>query len=126
MIALDAEAAVVSFLTEHLTMPVSTELPADAELPRLRITRAGGLSDEFAWIDRPNIFVEAWASTKAEARELAAQALAALLTDLPGALFPDGAVTHVQPDTGLSWAPDPDLQTARYLFSVTLVTHPNQ
>lgn len=123
---LDAEAAVINTLTPlYPGIAISSELPIDAVLPRLRISRLGGTLDIYGHIDKPNIYVEAWANTKAEAWDLASTSLLAMINNLTGAQFSDGIITFVQPSNGISWAPDPDTLKPRYTYSVVLTTHPN-
>lgn len=128
----DIEALVVAFLREDPDLlelhagEVSTETPAEPVLPRLRITRQGGLLDTDGWVDRPRVVVESWAQDKATAHDLAARALAVLHFRLPAAPFESGVVTDVRVETGLAWTPDDTTSLARYTFAVVLTTHPTQ
>ena len=130
--AIDVERALVAFLQEDPDLAalhggrVSTEVPKDAILPRLRISRVGCIPDTDGWIDRPRIAIEAWANSKAEAWELASTSLAVLQARLPAAPLAEGVVTDVRPDTGLAWAPDESTELARYTFAVSITAHPNQ
>jgi hypothetical protein len=128
---IDIEAALVAFLKNDPDLEelhggrVSTEVPADAEFPRIRITRTGGLTSVEGWLDRPRVTVEAWAKTKAEAWELASMTLAVLQARLPASPIPAGVITDVRPDIGIAWTPDPTTDLARYTFAVAMTTHPN-
>jgi hypothetical protein len=130
--AIDVERALVAFLQDDPDLEVlhggrvSTEMPKDAVMPRLRISRIGGVPDLDGWIDRPRIAIEAWAANKEGAWELASTALAVLQSRLPAAPLAEGVVTDVRPDTGLAWAPDADTDLARYTFAVSLTAHPKQ
>jgi hypothetical protein len=125
----DIEAALVEFLSADpdltpLHNGVSTELPVGATLPRIRLNRAGGITSPEGWIDQPRVAVDCWADTKEAAWELASTCLPVLLTRLAGGTFPDGVITAVRNDLGLTWAPDPDTDKPRYTFTVLITTHP--
>jgi hypothetical protein len=130
--AIDVERALVAFLQDDPDLEVlhngrvSTEMPKDAVMPRLRISRIGGVPDADGWIDRPRIAIEAWGSSKEEAWELASTSLAVLQFRLPAAPLAEGVVTDVRADTGLAWAPDAETDLARYTFAVSLTAHPKQ
>lgn len=128
----DAEAAAVQFLLAYEPLTdligenaVSTEVPPQATLPRVRITLTGGAIVVQQWLYAPRITVEGWAADKATARLVAETALLGLQTGLPQAQVAAGIVTSCDLDDGLLWAPDEVTRTARYLGSVTVVIHPN-
>lgn len=107
---------------------VSTRLPNPLVLPRVRLTRVGGVADDpVGYLDRPNLQVEAWAALgvgddKAEAFALAAATLRALLL-MPTAIHAGAVITDVTQNLGLRWFPDPSTDTPRYLFGVTVTAH---
>lgn len=128
----DVEAAVVGFLVARPAIvalagehAVATELPADAPLPRLRISLAGGRVAVSRWLYAPVVSIEAFAHTKAAAFELLAATVAELETGLSGAQVAQGVVTSVEQAAGVSYMPDPSSEVPRYLTSVTIHIHPN-
>ena len=122
---LDAEAAVISYLQVlYPTIEISSELPAQAVLPRIRVTRYGGTVDHFGWIDKANIYIEAWGTSKTEAWDLASGSLSSMVSNLANAQFDDGIITFVEPNIGLSWSPDADTYKPRYSYSIVITTHP--
>lgn len=129
----DVEAAVVQFLlnNENVTDAlgdenrVSTELPREAALPRLRITLGGGSIAVQRHLYAPRLTVEAWADDKATAFEAVRVALHELETGLTAAQVEEGVVTSCELDTGLLWAPDQLTEKARYLGSITVYIHPH-
>lgn len=104
---------------------VSTELPANAELPRIRVSLIGGTVRVRRWLYDVRLGLEAWGATKDEAWDAIAAALASVEGALDGALVEDGVVTATDQDTGIVWSPDPETGTARYLTTVSLIVHPN-
>lgn len=128
----DVEAAVVGFLLSQESITdlvgdhgVATSLPANAALPRIRITLGAGRIAVPKWLYAPRITVEAWAATKSEAFELIVQTLHVLESDLPSAQVSQGVVTACELDTGISWSPDPVSETPRYLGGMSVYIHPN-
>jgi hypothetical protein len=128
----DAEAAVVQFLLANQALGaliganrVSTEVPPEAQLPRVRVTLTGGSVTVQRWLYAPRITIEGWAEDKATARRVAETALVELQQGLPAAQVAEGIVTSCDLDSGLLWAPDENTQLARYLGSVTVYIHPN-
>lgn len=103
---------------------VSTELPPDAALPRIRITLAGGTIPVRGWLYTFRVSVEAWAATKDEAWDVLNAALTSLQDGLDGALVDGGVVTAADQETGATWVPDPESKTPRYLATVSLTVHP--
>ena len=125
----DIEAALIEFLSadpdlSDLHEGISTELPAGAVLPRIRLNRAGGVSSPEGWLDAPRVAVDCWGNTKDQAWNLASTCLPVLLTRLAGGTFEGGVITNVRPELGITWAPDPDTDKARYTFTVIITTHP--
>jgi len=126
------ESAVVDVLLNDETLTnligenrVSTELPQQAALPRVRVTLTGGSIPVQRWLYAPRITIEGWAETKAEAYEVATTALSVLETYMTTAQVEEGVVTSCEMDSGILWTPDPDTKTPRYLGSVTIHIHPN-
>jgi len=103
---------------------VSTEMPADPQLPRIRVTLTGGSPQIPGWLHAPRVNLEAFAETKAEAFDLIAAAVEAAeaLTDT----IAGGMVINLcEQETGLSWSPDPFTDTPRYLVGLVLFVHPD-
>lgn len=125
----DAELLTVNYLrgvsdvTALVGTRVYTEIPAQPTWPLLRITRIGGLPTIRQHLDVARIQIDAWGTTKYQARTAAATAQAAI----HAAVGPhtQGVVTAVEDDLGLTWAPDPDTNQARYTFGVSVFIHPN-
>lgn len=104
---------------------VSTELPANAALPRVRVSLIGGTVLVRTWLYNVRLGIEAWGATKDDAWDAIAAAIASVEEGLEGALVEDGVVTAADQDTGIVWSPDPETGTARYLTTVSLTVHPN-
>ena len=128
----DVEQILVKFLAEHPAVidlageqAVSTELPPNATLPRLRVTLTGGAPRARNWLMDYSIVLEAWGTTKADSLELLAVAAHALETELDGAQVEQGTVTGCTQDSGVSWSPDPESDQPRYLTTFTITAHPN-
>jgi len=129
----DVEAAVVGYLlnneavTEALGAEnrVSTELPRNAALPRLRVTLSGGTIAVQRHLYASRLTIEAWAEDKATAFQAITVALAELETGLTAAQVQEGVVTSCDLDSGLLWAPDQDTELPRYLGSVQVYIHPH-
>jgi hypothetical protein len=124
----DAELLVVNRLraaadiTAIVGTRVYTEIPATPTFPLLRINRVGGIPEIRQHLDVARIQIDAWATSKFQARRLAATAQAALHS-LVGA-HAEGVVTAVEDDLGLTWSPDDATGTARYVFGCALWLHP--
>jgi hypothetical protein len=103
----------------------ATQLPPDADLPRLRVTLAGGTPVVRGWLHAPRITIEAWANDKETAFDLITEAAYVLENGLDGAQFPEGIVTSFTQETGLTWSPDPATKTPRYLAGFVAHIHPN-
>jgi hypothetical protein len=102
---------------------VSTELPPNAVLPRIRITLNGGTIPVRGYLYASRVTVEAWADTKGDAWDVLAAAVASLENTLEGALVEGVVVTAVDQESGATWVPDPEAQTPRYLATVTVTAH---
>lgn len=104
---------------------VSTELPPNAALPRVRITLNGGTIPVRGWLYSNRITVEGWADDKETAWDVLAAAVASLEGSLDGALVEGAVVTAVDQESGATWVPDPESRKARYLATVTVTVHPS-
>lgn len=103
---------------------VSTDLPPEAELPRVRVALSGGSLTVRGWLHAVKINLEAWSQTKEEAFDLI-NACAVTLTELEdGAQVEQGVVTGVSQETGLAWSPDPVTKTPRYILGFVINIHP--
>lgn len=104
---------------------VYTAVPANPVFPLVRLTRTGGPPPtELYWIDGPMIQVDAWGGTKAQTRQ-AAETCRGLIYALRGTVQGDTVISAVK-GGGLQYLPDDSYEPAkpRYLFVVSLVTHP--
>jgi hypothetical protein len=128
----DAEAAVCDILRASArvaafdSVTVATDLVGFAYPDRrLRVTRTGGLPTLWMRVDNATVEVEALAESKAVAYDLAAAARASVFA-ARGVYAGNGlALYDVLDTTGLTWSPDPlEIATARYLFTLALVTKP--
>lgn len=102
---------------------VYTSIPADPTYPLVRVTRIGGVPTIRQHLDVARLQIDAWGTTKFEARTVAATAQAVLHATV-GA-HDEGVVTAVEDDLGMSWQPDPETDRPRYLFGVAVYLHPN-
>jgi hypothetical protein len=128
----DAEAMVVNYLNDNATIigllgedKVSTELPAEAILPRIRVTLSGGQPVGRHWLKQVKFNIEAWAESKTEALEIIVEASYQLETGLDGAQLEQGIFTSFEQDTGISWSPDPITNTPRYILGFVAYMHEN-
>ena len=103
---------------------VSTTLPEQAPLPRIRVTLAGGTIAVRGWLYSHRIGIEAWADDKDTAWNALSAAIASLETGLDAALVEGGVVSAIDQETGIAWIPDPETQTPRYLTTVRVTVHP--
>lgn len=129
---INVEALLVDYLTAHPDVvelaganAVSTELPPNASMPRLRLTLTGGTPRARTWLMDYAVTVEAWGNSKTEAFDLLVAAAHALETGLDGAQVTQGVVTGCTQDSGVRWAPDPVSDQPRYLTSFAITAHPN-
>lgn len=122
----DAEAVVIHALGEA-EIEATAALPTNPDYPCVVVKRVGGLPVEKHHLDNPNIQIEVWGTSKAEAQDLAQQARSAI-HEIEGTLYstPIAAfVSGVEDTLGLSWSPDPVTNQARYVFAVGLYIVPN-
>lgn len=120
--ALKADAALTTLLGgTKISSDLTTGFP---DGKRVALHRAGGAAADTKteYLDRPVLQLECYGATKAEAFDVAAETLRALL-DMQGGTYARGVVGTVQRLTGPAWAPEPDTVTPRYLMSVALHVH---
>lgn len=108
---------------------VSTELPADAELPYLKVDLLPGSSStpQTAHVVRSRVQLSAWgpqgAGGKLAAWDLIAAAWAALMrADQSSHAY--GVVTGTDAEVLPYWSPDPETDEPRYLAVIALFVHP--
>lgn len=104
---------------------VSTEIPANATFPRVRIVLSGGTVAVERWLFQMRIVVEGWGDTKDDAFAACTTALSVLQSLRDSAQVQEGVVTSSELDGGVLWAPDPETEKPRYLGSVSIHIHPN-
>jgi hypothetical protein len=127
----DIEQTIVRTLNESQSVidiagenAASTELPPEAQLPKIRISLSGGTPAVQGWLQAPRINIEAWGTSKEEAFDLINACSQTLIQIENGALVNEGVITSVRQETGLSWSPDPTTNTARYLLGFEVHIHP--
>jgi len=120
--ALKAAAAVTALVDADA---IGTKLRARwrAGQAALRIRRIGGLPTEQAaqHLIRGRLQIEAYAGDEADAFAIAQQADLALRA-MPGT-YPGAVVTAVRKDLAFTNSPDPDSDSARFVFGVVLYAH---
>ena len=124
------EKVVVQFLLANLDLEeiigenrVSTEIPPNADLPRIRITLTGGTIPVRSYLYSHRITVESWAEDKTTAWDALLECIYSLEAELDGALVENGVVTAVDQESGITWSPDSETNTPRYLTTVRITTH---
>lgn len=110
------EAELVSWLGAELGVPCHGEVPRPIPDELCTVERTGGGCSP--GIDRPEVTVQLWATTRARAMELALAARDALA--LRGATVP--GVRSCTVNAGPYSFPDPDTRRPRYQIFVALVT----
>lgn len=125
----DSEYIAVRWLNASplIDAPARTDLVGwTAGQQRLVIARLGGVPSLPYRIDNPRLDIGAWAETKAAAHDLA-QLARSVLHDLPNGDHTDlgAVVAHVRDEVGLQWLPDPDTNTPRYIFVLSLTVRPH-
>lgn len=124
----DVELLCVEWLKSHPAVDaevgqrVWTSFPKQPTFPAIRLFRVGGTPTIEQHLDVARIQVEAFATSKYDARLVAATAQAALHV-MPG-VYAEGVVTCVEDALGLVWAPDPPTNRPRYHFDVFVYIHP--
>ncbi len=125
----DAEALAGAALRAELDCGVYSSIPRTPTFPLVTLSRIGGIPAERHRLDFANLQIDVWGTSKTEARDIAAEARAALY-GMEGQSYalndgwPDDAVVTGVADTlGLTWLPDPETARDRYLFGVGLYLH---
>lgn len=116
---LKAHAALAALVSTR----VYTKLPKQMNYPAIRLNRIGGSVSIENHLEQARIQVEAYGTTKYEARLVAATAQAAIHA-IYGA-YNEGVVSAVVDGIALTWSPDPHTDRDRYLFDVFIYIHPN-
>lgn len=127
----DVEALLVNALLAHATVAAMVSTKVSTELPttfpdgkRLKLSRIGGtpVDEDTEYLDRPLIQLEGFGATKADAFDVTAAAMTALLS-FAGKTYTEGTVTKVLRLSGPAYAQDPDTETPRYLLTVAVYVH---
>lgn len=125
----DAEALAGAVLRSELACGVYSSIPRNPTYPLVTLKRIGGIPAERHRLDFASIQVDVWGTSKTEARDIAAEARAALY-GMEGTSYaladnwPDDAVVSGVSDTlGLTWLPDQETSRDRYVFGVGLYLH---
>lgn len=121
----DIEAELVAFLAAHASLAplhggrVGTELQSD--LPCLQVTALGG-PQPWPWEAAPEVAVNSWGGSKAEASVLD-RTVRAVIFDLLGQAVTGGRVTGIGVRLSGLWTPAEDTGRARYRsdFALTLM-----
>lgn len=129
----DVEALTVAYLRSHAGLAavlngarIATNVTDSvATAGALIVNRVGGTPRASNWLDRADLDVNAWGTSRDHASILARTAVAALL-DMKQHVSVRGVVTGVDVLLGPSWLPDDSRTPAipRYLASVAVYTHP--
>lgn len=126
----DAEALLIQWLAEQLPrVRVVATLPEEVErrLPVLQVTRIGGAAQTQPWSaggplhDRPSYDLDAYASTREQAADLA-RSVCTLVPEMRGVATGGAVVTDVTPNVGPAWRPDYNPRVARFgaTYDITL------
>jgi hypothetical protein len=122
---LSADDELVAVVAGRLSTELPKTFPKSGEA-RVQFFRVGGSpdpSDGPGHLDRPSVQFSCYGSSKEEAFDVAAAALAAVL-ELEGATAAGVVVTRVVRNLGPMWSPDPATGAPRYLLGVILTVHP--
>ncbi|MTE24829.1 hypothetical protein [Microbacterium sp. ZXX196] len=106
---------VYGFLSARVPVPVRTVVPASRPASFVRAWRTGGTTLNRV-LDEPIVTVQAWASTAAEAEEIARLCHFAFLNEYTAMPLVRGVETVAGPYSD----PDPDSQSPRYSLSVRM------
>lgn len=115
LMAYDVMADVVTALSSKLGVPCSTTVPAKRPARFVTVERTGGAMS--LGKDEPNLAVQAWASTEADAYTLALCAVEVI--DSLWELLPSVCSARAG---GVYRFPDPDSRAERYQIDAYLVT----
>lgn len=118
IVAPDAEGAAVAFLKSQFasrgeSAGVGTKFPAAGSQRFVRVSRAGGVSQNIAY-DTPRLVFECYGSSTVTAERLCALTRGLVLAWARSS----DAVTRVQDAGDMAYVPDPDTGQDRYQFAV--------
>lgn len=113
--AFDIEQALIEWLPGKVGVPCLAEVPAERPREFVTVERTSG--EASLGVDRPNLAVQAWAMTAAEASELALRVRDALILD-------SWQINEVCRCTvsSIYRFPDPDSRMSRYQLDVSATT----
>lgn len=113
----DAEALLLGYLADALTVDTYAIAPADREDGDefLVVVRVGGPNRDEV-VDDATLVFESWSAGRTSAMALAQQARAHVHA-LVGSMIDGVAVYRVRESAGPAWQPDPDTRHARVVFS---------
>ena len=112
------------------TPRIGTKLPADPDWVHgvVQVQRVGGVPTQRRWLDHPNIQVDVWAETKADAHDIAQRARVCLFRAEGKIIYKDvtrlAVITGVDDALGMHWEFDPLSLKPRYTFAVYFTDHP--
>jgi hypothetical protein len=120
----DVEAMLTTWLRDQLGVTTGTDLPEDLEqvLPVIQVTRLGGPRVQQI-LSQPRIDVDCFAPWREQARDLAADVEARLLS-MRGATVASGTVGLVEIEVGASWRPDYNPRVRRHGVTAVLTIRP--
>ena len=113
---LNIETAVITFLKEHLDVPVSASVPASRPTEFVTVERVGGPEGD-GLIDYPRIAIQAWSTSRSRAASLLSTVVSVMhdVTQVPG-------ITKSIRSGFYNW-PDLDTNTARYQATYEMTTN---
>lgn len=113
---MNIESVLIDYLKTALKdVPVAADIPAARPARFVTIERTGGRGDRF--LDRPQVTVQCWESSRLAAADLALQVRAALID-----VIVLDSVTSIDVSGPYNW-PDPKSGQARYQMVANLVTY---
>lgn len=89
------------------------------------VKRIGGLPSVRQYLDTANLQCEVWGESKSSTRDIAAAARVVIF-ELEGTDVSDPVdcwISGVEDSLGLTWQPDPETATDRYIFGVNIYFH---
>jgi len=116
----DAERLLADWLRGEIDAPVSSKVPSPRP-PRFVTVRRHGGPRAHTVVDAPQIGVEAWGETDADAHDLAQAARSALLYRLPGQVIDGHTVYRVTEIGGPGNLPDPVSGQPRYVCELQVL-----
>lgn len=119
------EPLLIAWLTQDLTVEVTTETPPnlEARVPLIQVARIYGHDDGYR-LDHPAVDVTAFATDRLTAARLAGRARESLLRLWRHGAFQEAVVTDVTISTAPRWLPYDNLAVRRYVATYHLTTHP--